>query len=332
MQATSENPNLALGVRDFIKSIQYTRPFHEDTFEAARATISEMQSDQTFKDDVERNDYDIPLNKEGYIPVRIVRRVEQTENLPIIFYIHGGGWILGDAMVFDRLLRKIAKGSYSAVVFPEYTHAPHAKYPSQLEELWAVLNHLLKNYETYKLDPNKLIIAGDGTGANMAAVLINYAKKQGIHVDYQLLFYPSLDANLNLDSYREFANGPWLSRQTMQWFWDNYLPDMNMRNQEMVSPLLIPDEELKGLPETLIITAENDVTREDGETYARKLADAGVDAVSIRFNGTIHDFLMLEPLAHTTPTRAAFRLINATLRAIIWGNECYAGVSPEDDS
>lgn len=332
MQSTSENPNLAQGVDEFIDSIKDFKPFQDDTFEAARAIISQIQSTQTFKDDVERNDYDIPDNTGHTISVRIVRRVEQEGNLPIVFYVHGGGWIMGDAMTYDRLLRKLAKGSYAAVIFVDYTHTPHAKYPSQLEELWAVLKHILNNPGMYRVNPYKLIMAGDGTGANMAAVLTNYAHKQGINIDYQLLLYPSLDANLNLDSYREFASGPWMSKETMHWFWDNYLPDINMRNQEMVSPLLIPDEELKGLPETLIITAENDVTREDGETYARKLADAGVNAIAVRFGGTIHDFLMLEPLAHTAPTRAAYRLINATLRAVLWGSDCYAGVAPEEEA
>ncbi len=330
MQVTSENPNLALGVDEFIRTVKNIKPFQTDTFEAARAVIAQLQSTQTFKDDVERNDFDIPLDDKGYIPVRIVRRVEAEKDLPIIFYVHGGGWVLGNAMTYDRLLRKLAKGSYAAVVFAEYTPVPEARYPTQLEELWTVLSHILKNAEMYHINPHKLIMAGDGTGANMAAILTNYARKQGIHTNYQLLLYPSLDANLNLDSYSKFYTGPWLGKATMQWYWDNYLPDISMRNQDMVSPLLIPDDELHGLPDTLIITAENDVTREDGETYARKLTNAGVNAVSVRFNGTIHDFLMLQPLAHTAPTQAAFRLISATLRQILWDNDCYTGISSEE--
>ncbi len=331
MHATSENPNLALGVDEFVRTTKEMKPFQNDTFEAARAAIAQIQSTQTFKEDVIRNDFDVPINETGYIPVRIVRRVEQTKDLPIIFYVHGGGWVLGNTMIYDRLLRKLAKGSYAAVIFAEYTQTPDARYPTQLEELWTVLRHILNNPGTYKINPYKLIMAGDGTGANMAAVLTNYARKHGVHTDYQLLIYPSLDANLNLDSYSKFYTGPWLSKATMQWYWDNYLPDINMRNQDMVSPMLIPDNDLKGLPDTLIITAENDVTREDGETYARKLTNAGVNAISVRFNGTIHDFLMLEPLAHTAPTQAAFRLITATLRHTLWGSDCYAGISPEQD-
>ena len=122
-----------------------------------------------------------------------------------------------------------------------------------------------------------------------------------------------------------------MTQNTMQWFWETYLPDIGMRNQNMVSPLMIPSENLKILPETLIITAENDVTRDDGETFARKLVEAGVDAVSVRVNGTIHDFLMLEPLAHTTPTRLAFRLINGTLRQILWNDETYNGTKKETE-
>ncbi len=329
MHATSENPNLALGVNEFVQTLQNVKPFQTDTIEAARATMSQIQSGQTFKEDVERNDYDIPVGDKGFIPVRILRRIEQENDLPVIFFVHGGGWIWGNAMIYDRLLRKLAHGGYAAVVFAEYSQIPDARYPTQLEELWAVLSHMLNNASTYKINPRQLIMAGDGTGADMAAVLTNYAHRQNVHAKHQILICPSLDANLNLDSYSKFFTGPWLSKATMQWYWDNYLPDINMRNQDMVSPMLIPDNELKGLPDTLIITAENDVTREDGETYARKLTNAGVNAISVRFNGTIHDFMMLEPLAHTAPTQAAFRLITATIRQAFWGNDCYAGISEE---
>ncbi|MBE6455262.1 MAG: alpha/beta hydrolase [Alphaproteobacteria bacterium] len=331
MQATYENPNLALGVKEFVEEVKYNRSFPEDTYEAARAVLSKIQAGQSFKDDVSRNDYDVPVNGKRFVPVRIVRRTELEDALPVIFYVHGGGWVLGDAMVYDRLLRKLAKGSYGAVVFVDYTHAPEVRFPTQLEELWAVLTHMLNNPGMYRINPYKLVMAGDGTGAAMAAVLAGYAQKEGINVDYQLLLYPSLDANLTMDSYRLFEFGPWMTQNTMQWFWETYLPDIGMRNQNMVSPLMIPSENLKILPETLIITAENDVTRDDGETFARKLVEAGVDAVSVRVNGTIHDFLMLEPLAHTTPTRLAFRLINGTLRQILWNDETYNGTKKETE-
>lgn len=325
MQATFENPNLAVGVDSFVESIKDKRPLQSDTFEAARAFIANIQAGQTFKEDVSRNDFDVPVSSEGYIPVRIIRRIDSGDKAPLIFYVHGGGWIMGNAMTYDRLLRKLAKNSYAAVAFPEYTLVPTGRFPTQLEELWSALSHIIKNAETYQVNPNKIVIMGDGTGAAMAAVLTNYAQKHGVMADYQLLLYPSLDANLNMDSYRLFDRGPWITKATYEWFWENYLSDINLRNQAMVSPLLIPDKELKGLPETLIITAENDPTRDDGEIYARKLSSVGVNAVSVRMNGTIHDFLMLEPLAHTTPTRLAFRLISSTLKQVLWGDENYNG-------
>ena len=318
MQATFENPNLTLGVKEFVDSVKDKRPLQDDTFEAARAFISKIQSAQTFKDDVSRSDFDVPVSAKGFIPVRIVRKTEETNSLPIIFYVHGGGWVTGDAMTYDRLLRKLAKETWAAVIFPEYTSVPTARFPTQLEELWTAFNHILNNPGIYRVDPYKVVIAGDGTGAAMAAVLTNYARKQGVFINYQLLLYPSLDANVNMDSYETFCRGPWMTKATMRWFWENYLPDISLRNQAMVSPLLIPENELKGLPETLIITAENDPARDDGETYARKLSDAGVNAVSVRINGTIHDFLMLEPLAHTAPTRLTFRFIGSVLKRILF--------------
>ena len=140
-----------------------------------------------------------------------------------------------------------------------------------------------------------------------------------------MLLYPILDANLSLDTYRLFDKGPWLTKAMTEWFWENYLPDISMRNQSMVSPLMIPENELKGLPDTLIITAENDVSRDDGETYARKLTEAGNNAVSVRFNGTIHDFLMLSDLSRTFPTQLAFRVIGGTLRQALYNDETYNG-------
>lgn len=323
MNPTSLNPNLALGVDTFVQQATQFTQIQNDTIEAANAYLTQIQSQQSFADDIERNDFDIPIHDDYIVPIRITRRIDQDGDLPFVFYIHGGGWILGNPMIYDHLLRQLTKGSYASVVFVDYTKAPTAKYPNQLKELWDILNHLLRHKELYRLNQSKIVLSGDGIGANMAAVLINYAHTQGLHIDYQLLLYPSLDANLNLSSYQQFENGPWISKNTMQWFWDNYLPDINVKNQEMVSPLLIPDDELKGLPDTLIITAENDITRDDGETYARKLTSAGVNAACVRFNGTIHDFLMLEPLAHTLPTKSAFKLITSSLREVFWGSDCF---------
>lgn len=319
MQSTSKNPNFALGIKEFLKSVDSIKPLENDTYEAARAVISQLQSAQDFEDDVERNDYEIQIDTEQTIPVRIVRHPDKKGDLPIIFYIHGGGWIAGDRMTYDSLLRSLAKGTRGAVIFAEYTRVPEARYPTQLKELWKVFESILNNPGKYNVNPYKIVMAGDGTGANMAAVLTNYARKQGVNVNYQLLLYPTLDANLSLDSYRQFKQGPWITKETMQWFWDSYLPDINMRNQAPASPLLIPEHELKGLPDTLVITAENDITRDDGEEYARKLSDAGVNAVAVRFLGTIHDFLMLEGLAHTAPTRICLHLINTTLHEVLWG-------------
>ncbi len=325
MHATFENPNLAIGVSDFIYTLKDKSNLQLGTCESARAFISQLQASQQFEDDVTRNDYEVPVSAEGYLPVRIVRRVDSIGNLPILFFVHGGGWITGNAMIYDTLLRHLAKDSYSAVVFADYTYAPQVRFPTQLEELWAVLQHIIKNPDIYQVQSDKIVMAGDGTGATMAAVLTNYAHKHGLNINFQLLLYPILDANLSLDTYRLFDKGPWLTKAMTEWFWENYLPDISMRNQSMVSPLMIPENELKGLPDTLIITAENDVSRDDGETYARKLTEAGNNAVSVRFNGTIHDFLMLSDLSRTFPTQLAFRVIGGTLRQALYNDETYNG-------
>lgn len=312
-----KKPNLTKDVKAFTDTLKGMPPIQDDTYEAARAALSRMQMGQTFTEEVQRNDYDVPLADGTSIHLRIVRRLEAEGNLPMIFYVHGGGWVMGDAMAYDRVLCKLAKHTRAAIVFVEYTLAPYAAYPKPLKELWGALEHILNNPGIYQVNPYQLILMGDSVGGNMATTLAYYAAQQGLNVDFQLLLYPVTNGNMNTPSYEEFANGPWLTKEGMRWFWDAYTADINMRRRPMISPLFIPVEELKGMPPTLVITAENDVLRDEGEAYAAHLSEAGVETACVRINGTIHDFIMLAPLAHTMPTKTAFRLIIATLRHVL---------------
>jgi len=155
-------------------------------------------------------------------------------------------------------------------------------------------------------------------GGNMAAVVALMAKeRKGPNILAQLLFYPVTDASMSSASYREFAQGPWLTKEAMSWFWDQYLPDAGKRSDIHASPLNASIEQLNGLPQTLLLVDENDVLRDEGEAYGRKLTQAGVKVTSIRYNGTIHDFVLLNAIAETPAVRGAISVANDTLRAAL---------------
>jgi acetyl esterase len=163
-----------------------------------------------------------------------------------------------------------------------------------------------------------MAVAGDSVGGNMTAAVTLLAKERGgPKLRAQVLFYPVTDASFDDASYTQFANGPWLTRDAMKWFWDAYAPNAADRAKITASPLRASIDELKGLPPALVITDENDVLRDEGEAYARKLTQAGVPVTSVRYNGTIHDFVMLNALADTPATRAAIDQANATLKAAL---------------
>jgi acetyl esterase len=225
---------------------------------------------------------------------------------PAVMYFHGGGWVLGDAKTHDRLLRELAVGAEAAIVFLDYDRAPEHRYPVAIEQAYAATCYVTRAADALGIDANHLAVAGDSAGGNMATVLCLLAnERHGPRISGQLLFYPATNANFESGSYRQFSKGPWLTRTAMQWFWNQYVPDPNQRTEATASPLLASKERLAGSPRALIITAENDVLRDEGEAYARRLLSAGVEVVTTRYNGTIHDFAMLNPIADAAPTRAA---------------------------
>jgi len=226
--------------------------------------------------------------------------------LPAVIYIHGGGWILGDRNTHDRLVREIAVGAGAAVVFVDYDRSPEARYPVAIEQAYAATCYVVDHSADLRIDPSRLAVAGDSVGGNMAAALTLMARRRrGPKIAFQVLFYPVTDADFDTGSYTRFADGPWLTKSAMQWFWDAYLPDVAARKQPTATPLNASLDQLAGLPEALVVVDENDVLRDEGEAYARRLSDAGVRVTSARYNGTIHDFVMLNALADTPATRGA---------------------------
>jgi acetyl esterase len=233
-------------------------------------------------------------------------------------FFHGGGWVAGDVDTHDRLVREIAVGVHAAVVFVRFARAPEIQFPIALEEAYAATSYVANNAKSLRLDGRRLAVVGDDTGGNLAAaVAIMSRQRRGPKVTFQVLFYPPTAINFEAPSYQEWPRGPWLTREDMQWFWDAYLPSPLERVQAIATPLSATIDQLRGLPDALVITAELDVLRDEGESYARKLQDAGVRTTCTRYIGTIHDFVMLNALADTPAARAALGQAVAALRSAL---------------
>lgn len=241
---------------------------------------------------------------------------QQVKGKPgVLLFIHGGVWIVGNFQNHQRLLRDLVVGSGQIGVFVEYTPLPDAKFPTQLEESYAALKWVATHADEFGADSSRIAVAGNSVGGNMTAALTLMAKdRNGPKISYQVLFVPATDASVDTDSYHEFATGRFLPRAFMKYGWDLYAPDEKTRNNPYVSPLRASNEELKGLPPTLVVTAENDPLRDEGEAYARKLVDAGVPVATTRYNGTIHDFILLNALRELPGTKAALREASEGIR------------------
>jgi acetyl esterase len=252
----------------------------------------------------------------GDFGVRIVRPQGSTGPLPAILYLHGGGWILGSWITHDLLTRRLAVGANAAVVFAEYSLAPEAKYPVQIEQCYAAAQWIAEQGAGGGFDIARIAVAGDSAGGNMATVLALMAKQCGsVQFVHQSLYYPMTDADAeDSESLRRFKDGPYGSAEGMAWFWSSYLTVEESRSDILVSPLQATLADLQGLPPALVIVDENDLLRDQGEAYADKLRGAGVPTTSVRFNGTIHDFMRLNALRDSESTRAAISLAVAALR------------------
>jgi acetyl esterase len=279
-----------------------------------RKVVDEVQSGEIEKPDVEIRDTTIP-GPSGEVSIRILRPTGVTGVLPVILYSHGAGWVFGNAHTHDRLIRELAAGTGAAVVFTNYSLSPEARYPTAIEEIYAALNWVAQHAQQNGLDGTRIAVAGDSVGGNMSAAITLMAKQRGgPKLAAQVLFYPVTDANFDTDSYHEFATGYFLRRDAMEWFWDQYTIGENQRSEITASPLRASTEQLAGLPKALVITAEADVLRDEGEAYSRKLREAGVNVSATRYEGIIHDFVMLNGLRDTNAAQAAIDQATSYLR------------------
>lgn len=259
------------------------------------------------------------ITQDGHTVKLYIMKPQHVAGKPgVLLFIHGGVWIVGNFQNHQRLLRDLVVGSGQIGVFVEYTSLPEAKYPTQLDESYTALKWVAAHANEFGADGNRIAIAGNSVGGNMSAALALMTKdKKGPKISLQVLFIPATDASVDTESYHEFGTGRFLARAFMKYGWDLYAPDEKTRNNPYVSPLRATNEELKGLPPALVITAENDPLRDEGEAYARKLKEAGVAVTATRYDGMIHDFVLLNAIHNVAGVQSALQQASDAIRVAL---------------
>ncbi|HEY0175911.1 MAG TPA: alpha/beta hydrolase [Pedobacter sp.] len=252
---------------------------------------------------------DKTINQDGLnISIHILRPEGVKETLPVIIFYHGGVWLAGNFENHKRFVRDLVVGTNAVAVFVDYTLIPEAKYPTQINQAYATLEWVAAHGAEINIDPSRIAVAGNSVGGNMAASVALMAKdKHGPEIRFQALFYPAVGANFETESYKAFANDRFLSKDFMEYGWNLYAPDLKTRKDRYAVPLEATIEQLKGLPATLIQTAENDPLRDEGEAYGRKLREAGVNCTTTRYVGMIHDFQLLNAINKVPAVQASLQ-------------------------
>ncbi|WP_245839454.1 alpha/beta hydrolase [Mycobacterium aquaticum] len=242
----------------------------------------------------------------GPVRIRMIVPPNAGGRLPVLFYLHGGGWVFGSARSHARLVRELAVMTGAAIVFPEYSLSPEVRYPVALNEIWSAAQWVFTEGGRHGLDTRRIAMGGDGVGATMAITLVSRCLRNGHSGIRQFVgFCPVTDASCDAESHRTYGEGYHLRSTTMRWFWDQYLPDSASRTKPTVSPLRTPVDELAGFPPSLVITAEADVVRDEGEAFAAKLFAAGVPTTAVRYDAVIHGFVVVNALCGSDAARAA---------------------------
>ncbi|MCD5996754.1 alpha/beta hydrolase [Pseudomonas sp. CDFA 602] len=292
------------------------KPLEQLSPKDARAVLTGAQASvKVDLSGVEVSERTIEVNGQP-VMLKIVRPAKVKGELPVFMFFHGGGWVLGDFATHQRLIRDLVVGSGAVAVYVDYTPSPEAQYPTAINQAYAATRWVAEHGKQIGVDGKRLAVAGNSVGGNMAAVVALMAKEQKTPaLRFQLLLWPVTDASFEDGSYQQFAEGHFLTKNMMQWFWDNYTTDATQRAQIHASPLRATPEQLRDLPAALVQTAEFDVLRDEGEGYARKLDAAGVPVTAVRYNGMIHDFGLLNPLNQIPEVRAAMRQAAGELKA-----------------
>lgn len=324
-----KGPILEPTTQRFIDALaaQGGQPLYTLSYAEARKVLEDAQAIDVRKLPADVEEKVFPVGPTGEVSVRIYRPTGAKGLLPVVMYFHGGGWVLGSKHTHDRLVRDLVNGAHAAFVFVNYTPSPEAKFPVPIEQVYAATEYVAEHGGDMGLDPRRLAVAGDSVGGYMTAVVAQLAKeRKGPSIRYQVLMYPVTDSSMSQPTYKEFANGPWLTAAAMEWFWDAYAPNKEDRTKTTASPLSATLEQLQGLPPALVIVDENDILRDEGEHYAIKLIQAGVDVTPIRVLATHHDYALLNALADTPATRATVSIVSAKLAEAL-GPKTHAAAS-----
>ena len=319
MQATDPTVDVAIDhrVRAFLKQVNSAggKPMEELSPRDARKVLVDLQASVQM-DLPPAKVSPLTITYDGQqVDLTIVRPAGAEKTVPAFMFFHGGGWVLGDFPTHERLVRDLVAYSGAAAVFVNYTPSPEARYPVAINQAYAATKWVSEFGHEIDVDGRRLAVVGNSVGGNMAAVVSLMAKdKGGPDIRFQALLWPVTDANFDTGSYQEFAEGRFLTKNMMKWFWDNYTTDPNARAEIYASPLRATTEELRGLPPALVQTAGNDVLRDEGEQYARKLDAAGVDVIAVRYSGMIHDWGLLNPISQVPATRASLLQVGEELK------------------
>ncbi|CAI3799986.1 Carboxylesterase NlhH [Pseudomonas sp. MM221] len=304
------SPGVEQHTQAFLEALEQGggKPLEQLSPKDARAVLTGAQASvKVDLSGIEVKERTIQANGES-IKLQVVRPANVKGDLPVFMFFHGGGWVLGDFPTHQRLIRDLVVGSGAVAVYVDYTPSPEAHYPAAINQAYAATRWVAEHGKEIGVDGKRLAVAGNSVGGNMAAVVALKAKEAGTPaLRFQLLLWPVTDASFETASYKQFAEGHFLTTGMMKWFWDSYTTDANARAQIYASPLRASSEQLKGLPPALVQTAEFDVLRDEGEAYARKLNAAGVTVTSVRYNGMIHDYGLLNPLSQVPAVKAAMR-------------------------
>jgi acetyl esterase len=312
----SVDPHLSPAVKAFLRPLNAGGPDVESLSEqeARNVLINLQASVKVDLSGIDENEKTI--TQDGYtVKLTIVRPKGNKEKLPVFIFTHGGGWVLGDYPKHKRLVRDLVVASKHAAVFVNYTLSPEARYPQAINEIYAAAKWVSDNGDEINVDGKKIAAVGNSAGGNMTTAMCMMAKdKGGPGIKLQILMWPATDASFSEDSYERYGQQRFLTVPLMKWSWDRYIRDTIQRKEKYASPLQASLEELKGLPPALIQVAENDILRDEGEAYGRKLEQAGVKVLSVRYNGMIHDFGMLNGLAETVQVKGLIELAAAELK------------------
>ena len=307
--------HLTPGVRDFLKIVNAGGPVEALPKLAARRVLIDAQ--KAFNVDysgIEESEKTIEVD--GFtLKLNVVKPEGAKNGLPVFIFIHGGGWILGDYPTHRRLVRDLVVASGYASVFVNYSPSPEAQYPQAINEIYAATKWVAANGGEIGVDGTNLAVVGNSVGGNMTGVTALMAKEtNGPKIKFHIMMWPVTDATFEQESYERYGAQRFLTEPLMKWMWDQYTTDLKARKEIHASLLNATVEELKGLPPVLIQVAENDILRDEGEAYGRKLEQAGVTVTTVRYNGMIHDWGMLNGLANESGTKSLISHAAAELK------------------